>query len=115
VDGRNADTPVGRLGLTKEDVYLVVCSWRELNQNVRVIDKKRNIIILDKDRLQRLYSPTLATRPQFYYYQMLKDIAKMRSEAEHEIRAPGATNKRKQEEDQPSTKQQQQKDRKKQK
>jgi hypothetical protein len=84
----NADTQLGRKELetawknTKENLavpekhlFLVVVAWRKTTrelstlhtQDIPDIDppKKYQILVLDKKRLERLYSPTLAQRPEF--------------------------------------------------
>jgi hypothetical protein len=66
VKSQASNTPVGRLGMTKEDVYLVVISWRKvekLNSNVK---DNKNIIVVKKENLEKIYSPSLVSRPQFY-------------------------------------------------
>jgi len=55
------------------DIYLIIAAWRDLqkdveqnsleNQNLQ--NSSKNIIILGKNKLQDLYGPTLASRPQF--------------------------------------------------
>ena len=45
--------------------YLVVCAWRDVQKQVLNSPLKK-ILVLDREKLQDLYSPTLATRPQFF-------------------------------------------------
>jgi hypothetical protein len=60
------NTPVGRLGMTKEDIYLVVISWRKVGKlESKVVDNK-NIIVVEKENLEKIYSPSLVSRPLFY-------------------------------------------------
>jgi hypothetical protein len=60
------NTPVGKLGMTKEDIYLVVISWRKVGKlEPNVVDNK-NIIVVEKENLEKIYSPSLVSRPQFY-------------------------------------------------
>jgi hypothetical protein len=48
----------------EENVYLVICAFRETNDNVRE-GIPANTIVLDRAQLEALYTPSLATRPQF--------------------------------------------------
>jgi len=54
---------VGELQLKSEDVFLVVCSWRHCN----VKPPNNNVIILTRTELERLYSPSLVSRPHFLW------------------------------------------------
>ena len=63
---QESDTPIGKLGMTKEDIYLVVVSWRKIGKLDKAIKKDKNIIVVEKENLEKIYSPTLVSRPQFY-------------------------------------------------
>ena len=54
---------VGELQLKPKDVFLVICSWR----NCAVKPPNDNIIILSRTELERLYSPSLVSRPHFLW------------------------------------------------
>ncbi|KAL6076187.1 SAM domain-containing protein [Balamuthia mandrillaris] len=49
--------------LKPEDVYLVVCAFRQ--SAVVVPDSLPQLLVLGREKLQELYSPSLAIRPQF--------------------------------------------------
>jgi hypothetical protein len=52
--------------MTKEDIYLVVISRRNVAKvDSKVVDNK-NIIVVEKENLKKIYSPSLVSRPQFY-------------------------------------------------
>jgi hypothetical protein len=68
----NSDTPIGELGMTMEDIYLVIIAWRDIPKLDYDIKSNKNIIIVGKDSLEKAYTPTLVTRPQFYD-KMLQD------------------------------------------
>jgi len=60
---------VGKLGLKADDIVLVICAFRELTNDFaddNIVTKlPKNTIVLGKHDLQSIYSPTLASRPQF--------------------------------------------------
>ena len=56
---------VGELQLKPKDVFLVICSWR----NCAVKPPNDNIIILSRTELERLYSPSLVSRPHFLWHE----------------------------------------------
>jgi hypothetical protein len=57
---------VGKLGLKADDIVLVICAFRELTKDLAdVANLPKNTIVLGKEELQTIYSPTLASRPQF--------------------------------------------------
>jgi hypothetical protein len=52
--------------LKEDNLFLVVCAFRNVRKNA--LDDKElppNTIVLDRDRLKALYTPSLASRPQF--------------------------------------------------
>ena len=75
----NSDTPIGEFGMTMEDIYLVIIAWRDINALDSDIKNNKNIIIVGKDSLEKAYTPTLVTRPQFYD-NMLQDRDKISQE-----------------------------------
>jgi len=48
----------------EENLFLVVCAFRDVNNNVSA-HLPQNTIVLDRDMLKTLYTPSLAARPQF--------------------------------------------------
>ncbi len=50
--------------IKEENLYLVICAFREMNNNV-CEDIPSNTIVLDRVQLEALYTPSLATHPQF--------------------------------------------------
>ncbi|CAB4441815.1 unnamed protein product [Rhizophagus irregularis] len=60
------NTPVGKLEMTKDDIYLVVISWRNVANLDSDIRRNKNIIVVKKENLEKIYSPSLVSRPQFY-------------------------------------------------
>ncbi|PKK60665.1 hypothetical protein RhiirC2_761563 [Rhizophagus irregularis] len=61
-----SNTPVGKLEMTKDDIYLVVISWRNVANLDSDIRGNKNIIVVKKENLEKIYSPSLVSRPQFY-------------------------------------------------
>jgi len=55
---------IGMLKLDKKDIYLVIVAFRDDN-SWQQVDKMNNLIVLDKEHLQGLYSPSLSTWSQF--------------------------------------------------
>ena len=53
-----------RFELTEERVFLIVCAFRKV-QNLDIKELPNNVIVLNKEELSILYTPTLSTRPQF--------------------------------------------------
>jgi len=52
--------------LKADDIVLVICAFRELTKDLADVKKlPKNTIVLGKEELQTIYSPTLASRPQF--------------------------------------------------
>ncbi|CAB5208801.1 unnamed protein product [Rhizophagus irregularis] len=49
-----------------EDIYLVIIAWGDIDALDSDIKDNKNIIIVGKDSLEKAYTPTLVTRPQFY-------------------------------------------------
>jgi hypothetical protein len=66
VELQASDTSVGKLGMTKEDIYLVVISWRKVEKLDSNVKDNKNIIVVRKENLENIYSPSLVSRPQFY-------------------------------------------------
>ncbi|CAB4440574.1 unnamed protein product [Rhizophagus irregularis] len=62
----NSDTPIGEFEMTMEDIYLVIIAWGDIDALDSDIKDNKNIIIVGKDSLEKAYTPTLVTRPQFY-------------------------------------------------
>jgi hypothetical protein len=52
------------LALKQENLFLVVCAFRDVNANA-ITDLPQNTIVLNRDALKKLYTPSLAARPQF--------------------------------------------------
>ncbi len=55
-------SPVGQLGLAASDVYLVIPSWRKVSEKWDTIPER--VIILRREQLKSLYSPSLYPIPQ---------------------------------------------------
>jgi len=53
--------------LTEEDLYLVVCAYRQLKADITAADLPANVVVLDRQTLDCLYSPSLCFRPQFIF------------------------------------------------
>jgi len=56
-------TALGSLGLRKEDIFQVFCTFAQLQADVHIDEK--NTIIVNADKLRELYSPTFASFAQF--------------------------------------------------
>ncbi|CAG8591343.1 12085_t:CDS:2 [Rhizophagus irregularis] len=56
----------GEFEMTMEDIYLVIIAWGDIDALDSDIKDNKNIIIVGKDSLEKAYTPTLVTRPQFY-------------------------------------------------
>lgn len=57
---------VGKLKMTENDIYLVVVVWRNLGKLSHEVLNNKNIIIVDRENLKKIYTPSLVSRPQFY-------------------------------------------------
>ena len=55
---------VGKLRMS-EDIFLVVCCWRETH--LTEVDPLPNVVLLRRDELEPRYSPSLSSRPHFRY------------------------------------------------
>ena len=55
VELQASDTPIRKLGMTKEDIYLVVVSWRKIGKLDKAIKKDKNIIVVEKENLEKIY------------------------------------------------------------
>ncbi len=55
-----------------EDVFLIVCAWRCVCGNVPEVSG--NVIVLDRSRLEILYTPSLTSRPQFFHLELLHKL-----------------------------------------
>lgn len=53
---------VGKLKLPEDNLILVVCAFRDLSN---IGTPPQNTIVLGKESLKQLYTPTLSSRPQF--------------------------------------------------
>jgi hypothetical protein len=52
--------------MTENDIYLVLVVWRDIgNLNNDVLNNK-NIIIVKRENLEKIYTPSLVSRSQFY-------------------------------------------------
>ncbi len=63
---------MGNLKLKRKDIFLVVCQWEKEEEEEEKEERGKrptndNIIILDRDRLSSLYSPSLYTRDVFLW------------------------------------------------
>jgi hypothetical protein len=67
---------VGKLKMSENDIYLVFVIWRDVGNLGNDILDNENIIIVNRDKLKKIYTPSLVTRPQFYSdeLQKIKDI-----------------------------------------
>ncbi|POG73797.1 hypothetical protein GLOIN_2v1772162 [Rhizophagus irregularis DAOM 181602=DAOM 197198] len=67
---------VGKLKMSENDIYLVFVIWRNIGNLGNDILDNENIIIVNRDNLKKIYTPSLVTRPQFYSdeLQKIKDI-----------------------------------------
>ncbi len=57
-------TELGGLTVKEENLFLVICAFRQVDKKV-MKESPANTIVLDRDMLKSLYSPSLASRPQF--------------------------------------------------
>ncbi|RHZ53390.1 hypothetical protein Glove_442g7 [Diversispora epigaea] len=57
---------VGKLKMTIDDIYLVFVAWRDVEPLNNEIKNNKNIIIVKRENLEKIYTPSLVTRPQFY-------------------------------------------------
>jgi len=55
---------LGGLTVTEENLFLVICAFRYVTKNAKT-NLPKNTLVLDRDMLVSLYSPSLASRPQF--------------------------------------------------
>ncbi|CAH1766625.1 5576_t:CDS:1 [Entrophospora sp. SA101] len=72
---------VGKLKMTENDICLVFVVWRDLDLGMlshEVLNNK-NIIIVDREHLKKIYTPSLVSRPQFYS-QIFEQINSIRYE-----------------------------------
>lgn len=68
--------------LKEENLFLVICDFRRTNSNVWD-DLPANTIVLDREQLEALYTPSLASRVQF----ICNERDKMRKEESGENQA----------------------------
>ena len=52
------------LTLKEDNLFLIVCAFRHVNDNA-ITELPANTIVLNRDMLKALYTPSLASRPQF--------------------------------------------------
>ncbi|RHZ53525.1 hypothetical protein Glove_441g114 [Diversispora epigaea] len=57
---------VGKLKMIIDDIYLVFVAWRGVEPLNNEIKNNKNIIIVKREILKKIYTPSLVTRPQFY-------------------------------------------------
>ncbi|KAF0351281.1 hypothetical protein F8M41_015383 [Gigaspora margarita] len=57
---------VGKLKMTIDDIYLVFVAWRDVEPLDDEIKNNKNIIIVKRENLKEIYTPSLVTRPHFY-------------------------------------------------
>ncbi|CAG8829370.1 27933_t:CDS:2, partial [Gigaspora margarita] len=57
---------VGKLKMTIDDIYLVFVAWRDVEPLDNEIKNNKNIIIVKRENLKEIYTPSLVTRPHFY-------------------------------------------------
>ncbi|RIB18707.1 hypothetical protein C2G38_2245604, partial [Gigaspora rosea] len=57
---------VGKLKMTIDDVYLVFVAWRDVEPLDNEVKNNKNIIIVKRENLEEIYTPSLVTRPYFY-------------------------------------------------
>ncbi|GES76038.1 hypothetical protein GLOIN_2v1783590 [Rhizophagus clarus] len=62
----DSETIIGELGMTIDDIYLVMVTWRDMGKLDDDIMNNKNIIIVEKKNLEVIYSPSLVSRLQFY-------------------------------------------------
>ena len=67
---------VGKLKMTENDIYLVFVVWRDIGKLSREVLNNKNIIIVERENLKKIYTPSLVSRPQFYsqIYEQINDI-----------------------------------------
>ena len=67
---------VGKLKMSVNDLYLVIVIWRDVGNLGNDILDNKNIIIVNRGNLKKIYTPLLVTCPQFYsdVLQQIKDI-----------------------------------------
>ncbi|CAG8600278.1 644_t:CDS:2 [Racocetra fulgida] len=57
---------IGKLKMTIDNVYLVFIAWRDVEPLDNEIKNNKNIIIVKRENLKEIYTPSLVTRPHFY-------------------------------------------------
>jgi hypothetical protein len=65
--------------MTENDIYLVFVVWRNLGTLSHEVLNNKNIIIVDRENLKKIYTPSLVSRPQFYS-QIFEQINSIRYE-----------------------------------
>ncbi|GES92830.1 hypothetical protein GLOIN_2v1783590 [Rhizophagus clarus] len=68
VELTDSRTCIGKLGMVIEDIYLILVVWRNIGTLSREVMDNENIIVVKKENLEKIYSPSLVSRPQFYGY-----------------------------------------------
>jgi len=53
---------VGKLKMTENDIYLVVVVWIDLGKLSREVLNNKNIIIVDRENLKKIYTLSLVSR-----------------------------------------------------
>ncbi|CAG8564472.1 12799_t:CDS:1 [Funneliformis mosseae] len=57
---------VGKLKMTEDDIYLIFIVWRNIGKLNHDILNNKNIIIVKRENLEKIYTPSLVIRPHFY-------------------------------------------------
>ncbi|CAG8570192.1 40706_t:CDS:2 [Gigaspora margarita] len=57
---------IGKLKMAINDIYLVFVVWRDMEPLDDEIKNNKNIIIVTRENLKKIYTPSLVARPLFY-------------------------------------------------
>ncbi|CAB4390465.1 unnamed protein product [Rhizophagus irregularis] len=63
---QSKESPVRKLRMEIGDIYLILVVWRDIGKLDDEILNNKNIIIVGRKELEKFYSPSLVSRPQFY-------------------------------------------------
>ncbi|CAB4481391.1 unnamed protein product [Rhizophagus irregularis] len=63
---QSKESPVRKLRMEIGDIYLILVVWRDIGKLDDEILNNKNIIIVGRKELEKIYSPSLVSRLQFY-------------------------------------------------
>ncbi|EXX56553.1 hypothetical protein RirG_215140 [Rhizophagus irregularis DAOM 197198w] len=63
---QSKEPPIRKLRMEIGDIYLILVVWRDIGKLDDEILNNKNIIIVGRKELEKIYSPSLVSRPQFY-------------------------------------------------